>query len=62
MDTISYQAAMAAGEEMSDIWNPACERWIGSDYERACPEYCCDDQFGVLIGTAQIMDALLWWV
>ena len=55
---------LRAGEDLADAvlegsfaWNAACDRWVGCDFERACEEPCCEDQWGALLGLAQVLDA-----
>lgn len=57
MRTLMKLTAQAA-----DVWDDACERWIGRDYEWPCEGPCCEDVRGALVLVAQLLDVLLGWL
>ena len=53
---------MKLAAQSADVWDDACDRWIGQDYEWPCEGPCCDDVRGALVLVAQLLDVLLGWL
>ena len=53
---------MKLAAQSADVWDDACDRWIGQDYEWPCEGPCCDDVRGAPVLVAQLLDVLLGWL